>query len=240
MLKTAPFSTRPLYLQVRDLLVARIVAAEWKPGATLPNEVDLARELSVSPGTVRRALEEMEGERLIYRRQGRGTFVADHTSGELAIRYTNIRTSKSVRFAGEIARVQLSAGEAHEMEQKRLRLRPGAQVMRIRRARQSAGIPFMVENVTLPGSLFPGLSDLRDVPHRITLLAQQFGLLLGRAEEQVRASKADSEIAEELGIAKDTPVLILDRVVYTLDGRPVEWRLARCHFGDEVYWTEMT
>ena len=240
MLKTAPFSTRPLYLQVRDLLVARIVAAEWKPGATLPNEVDLARELSVSPGTVRRALEEMEGERLIYRRQGRGTFVADHTSEELAIRYTNIRTSKGVRFAGEIARVQLSAGEAHEMEQKRLRLRPGAQVVRIRRVRQSAGIPFMVEDVTLPDSLFPGLSDLREVPHRITLLAQQFGLLLGRAEEQVRASKANGEIAEELRIAKDTPILTLDRVVYTLDGRPVEWRLARCHFGDEVYWAEMT
>ena len=240
MLKTAPFSTRPLYLQVRDLLVARIVAAEWKPGATLPNEVDLARELSVSPGTVRRALEEMEGERLIYRRQGRGTFVADHTSEELAIRYTNIRTSKGVRFAGEIARVQLSAGEAHEMEQKRLRLRPGAQVMRIRRVRQSAGIPFMVEDVTLPDSLFPGLSDLREVPHRITLLAQQFGLLLGRAEEQVRATNANSEIAEELRIAKDTPILTLDRVVYTLDGRPVEWRLARCHFGDEVYWAEMT
>ena len=240
MLKTAPFSTRPLYLQVRDLLVARIVAAEWKPGATLPNEVDLARELSVSPGTVRRALEEMEGERLIYRRQGRGTFVADHTSEELAIRYTNIRTSKGVRFAGEIARVQLSASEAHEMEQKRLRLRPGAQVMRIRRVRQSAGIPFMVEDVTLPDSLFPGLSDLREVPHRITLLAQQFGLLLGRAEEQVRASKANGEIAEELRIAKDTPILTLDRVVYTLDGRPVEWRLARCHFGDEVYWAEMT
>ena len=63
MLKTAPFSTRPLYLQVRDLLVARIVAGEWRPGGTLPNEVDLARELSVSPGTVRRALEEMRNVR---------------------------------------------------------------------------------------------------------------------------------------------------------------------------------
>src|SRR5687768_13045774 len=100
MLKTAPFSTRPLYLQVRDLLVARIVAGEWKPGGTLPNEVDLARELSVSPGTVRRALEEMESERLIYRRQGRGTFVADHTSEELAIRFTNIRTSKGRAVRG--------------------------------------------------------------------------------------------------------------------------------------------
>ena len=240
MLKTAPFSTRPLYLQVRDLLVARIATAEWKPGATLPNEVDLARELSVSPGTVRRALEEMEGERLIYRRQGRGTFVADHTSEELAIRYTNIRTSKGVRFAGEIALARLTAGEAQELEQKRLRLRPGAQVMRIHRVRQSAGVPFMVEDVTLPESLFPGLSGSQEVPHRITLLAQQFGLLLGRAEEQVRVSKADGEIAKELQVAKDTPILVLDRVVYTLDGRPVEWRSGKCHLGDEVYWTEMT
>lgn len=240
MLKTAPFSTRPLYLQVRDLLVARIVAGEWKPGGTLPNEVDLARELSVSPGTVRRALEEMESERLIYRRQGRGTFVSDHTSEELAIRYTNIRTSKGVRFAGEVASTEFSAGEAHELEQKRLRLRPGNRVTRIHRVRQSGNVPFMVEHVALPDSLFPGLSELRDVPHRITLLAQQFNLLLGRAEEQVRVAKADDEIAKELQIATDTPILSLDRVVYTLDGRPVEWRQAKCHFGDEVYWTEMT
>ena len=59
-------------------------------------------------------------------------------------------------------------------------------------------------------------------------------------KNKVRASKANGEIAEELRIAKDTPILTLDRVVYTLDGRPVEWRLARCHFGDEVYWAEMT
>jgi GntR family transcriptional regulator len=240
MLKTSPFSTRPLYLQVRDLLVARIVAGEWKPGGTLPNEVDLARELSVSPGTVRRALEEMESERLIYRRQGRGTFVADHTSEELAIRYTNIRTSKGVRLAGEIGGAELSTGEAHELEQKRLRLRPGSRVTRIQRIRQSGNVPFMVECVVLPHHLFPGLSDLREVPHRITLLAQQFNLLLGRAEEQVRADVADDRIAKALQIATDTPILSLDRVVYTLDGRPVEWRLAKCHLGNEVYWTEMT
>ena len=150
MLKTAPFSTRPLYLQVRDLLVARIVAGEWKPRGTLPNEVDLARELSVSPGTVRRALEEMESERLIYRRQGRGTFVADHTSEELAIRYTNIRTSKGVRLAGEIGGAELSTGEADELEQKRLRLRPGSGVTRIQRIKQSGNVPFMVVRGAAP------------------------------------------------------------------------------------------
>jgi GntR family transcriptional regulator len=240
MLKTAPFSTRPLYLQVRDLLVGRIVAGEWKPGGTLPNEVDLARDLSVSPGTVRRALEQMEDERLIHRRQGRGTFVADHASEELAIRYTNIRSSSGVRIVGQVGRTSASRGPANDMEQKRLRLRPTAGVTRIHRIRESSEAPFMVEDVALPDSLFPGLADQRDIPNRITLLAQQHGILLGRAEEQVKIALADEQTAQELAIAKKTPVLQLDRVVYSLDGRPVEWRLAKCNFGDEVYWTDMT
>lgn len=240
MLKTAPFSTRPLYLQVRDLLVGRIVAGDWKPGGTLPNEVDLARDLNVSPGTVRRALEQMEDERLIHRRQGRGTFVADHASEELAIRYTNIRSSSGVRIAGQVGRTSASRGSASDMEQKRLRLRPTAGVIRIHRIRESSEAPFMVEDVSLPDSLFPGLADQKDIPHRITLLAQQHGILLGRAEEQVKITLADEQTAQELAIAKKTPVLQLDRVVYSLDGRPVEWRLAKCNFGDEVYWTDMT
>lgn len=240
MLKTAPFSTRPLYLQVRDLLVGRIAAGEWKPGATLPNEVDLARDLSVSPGTVRRALEQMEDERLIYRRQGRGTFVADHTSEELAIRYTNIRTSTGVRISGHVTGSSVNRGPANEMEQRRLRLRAHAYAKRIHRVRYHDKQPFMVEDVSLPESMFPGLNEQTEIPHRVTLLAQQFGLLLGRAEEQVRIGAADPKTAIELSIKEDAPILELDRVVYTLDGRPVEWRLAKCHFVDQVYWTEMT
>ena len=67
-------SARPLYLQVRDHLAQEIAAGERKPGSSLPSEVDLARELGVSAGTLRRALEALENERLIKRRQGSGTF----------------------------------------------------------------------------------------------------------------------------------------------------------------------
>ena len=48
---------QPLYLQLRDALAERIASGEWKPGDVIPNEVDLARELNVSPGTVRRSLD---------------------------------------------------------------------------------------------------------------------------------------------------------------------------------------
>ena len=68
------YSIRPLYLQVRDALAQRIATGEWKPGDAIPNENDLARQLGVSPGTVRRSLDLLESEHLLTRRQGCGSF----------------------------------------------------------------------------------------------------------------------------------------------------------------------
>ena len=65
------FSNRPLYLQLSDALAERIAKGEWKPHAAIPNEGDLAREFGVSPGTMRKALDLLEGQRLVSRRQGR-------------------------------------------------------------------------------------------------------------------------------------------------------------------------
>src|SRR6188474_3550536 len=101
MLPTNRFSTRPLYLQLRDALAERIAHGEWKPGTAIPNESDLAREFGVSSGTMRKALDLMEGEHLLTRRQGRGTFVNDQSSEELAERFSNIHAAEGERIAGE-------------------------------------------------------------------------------------------------------------------------------------------
>ena len=74
------FFTQPLYLQLRDALAERIARGEWKPGIAIPGEGDLARQLGVSKGTVRKSLDLLESEGLLSRRQGRGTFVIDPAS----------------------------------------------------------------------------------------------------------------------------------------------------------------
>ena len=48
------FSTKPLYVQVRDALAERIATGQWKSGTSIPNEKDLAREFGVSAGTMGR------------------------------------------------------------------------------------------------------------------------------------------------------------------------------------------
>src|SRR5262245_35568088 len=235
---TGRFSTRPLYLQVRDALADRIATGEWKPRTAIPNEGDLAREFGVSSGTMRKALDLPEAERLLTRRQGRGTFVNDQASGDLAVRYSNIRARSGGHIGGEVEVLEVGGGTANEAECVRLRLRMHERVHRIRRLRLIEGKPFMFERVSMPAALFPGLGQEKPMSHRIVVLAQQFGILLGKGEERVSIGAASEEVARLLKIEPATPILLLDRTVHTLEGRPVEWRLGECEMSDKYYLAE--
>jgi GntR family transcriptional regulator len=67
-----------LYQQIVDQIKREISESRLKPGATLPSFRALAENLLVSVITVKRAYEELEREGIIFRRQGLGTFVAEH------------------------------------------------------------------------------------------------------------------------------------------------------------------
>jgi GntR family transcriptional regulator len=233
------FSTRPLYLQVKDMLVHRIVSGAWKPGAAIPNEIELSRELGISVGTVRKALDEMEGERLISRRQGRGTFVIDQASDECAVRFSNIHTPEGIRIAGDVASCEIVPATANAAEAQKLQLRSAESVLRLHRVRTYDGRPLMVEESTVPQSRFPGLAQESDVSSSIVVLAQRFGMFLARAQERISVEPADSETASALKVEKGTPLLKLDSVVYSIDGLPIAWRVARCNLGDNYYMTDI-
>jgi GntR family transcriptional regulator len=240
MASAAGFSTRPLYLQVRDALADRIARREWQPGSTLPNEVELSRQLEVSQGTVRKALSELEIEHLVTRRQGRGTFVNDLTTSEQARRFSNLRGPDNQRVTGSISQIQTKLAAANEQERARLRLRPQEQVIRIRRIRCADQKPFMLEDVAMPAARFPGLERQPHVPQMMSALAQHFGLLLGAAQERISIAPATREIADALSIEPDTALLHLDRVIHLMEGPPIQWRVAHCHLeGGHHYLVEM-
>jgi GntR family transcriptional regulator len=233
------FSTRPLYLQVRDALATRIASGEWKPNAAIPNEGDLAREFGVSSGTMRKALDLMEGERLLTRRQGRGTFVNDQSSEELAERFSNIRTTDGERIVEEVKMLSIAQASANPSECARLRLRPDDKVWRIQRLRLQKGEPFMFEDVVMPAALFPGLDEQEDIPHRIAVLAQQYCILPGKGEERISIGAASASVAEALKLKAETPILVLDRLVYALDNRAVEWRVALGNLANKYYLADI-
>jgi GntR family transcriptional regulator len=199
----------------------------------------LAREFGVSPGTTRKALKLLEAERLVARRQGHGTFVIDPASPEGALRYSNICTRDGARIAGEVKVLSVSEEPANEAQCERLRLRPEDLVCHMQRVHLFNGAPFVVEEVFLPSALFPGLAGRKDLSCPIGNLAQGFGILLGRAEERLSLGAATTASAELLSLATGAPVLMLDRLIYAIDGTPVEWALRQVDLADKHYETKL-
>jgi GntR family transcriptional regulator len=223
-------------LQVRDALLERITSGTWKPQTAIPNEQELAREMGVSAGTMRKALDLLAAEHLVTRRQGRGTFVNDQASEQLAARFSNLRALDGRRVLGHQDEASVAAEQASSEERERLFLSEGALVYRIHRVRSHLGRPCMVENVVLPAERFPGLVEAPDPAKELTTLARDHGVALGEAEERVAAVLPSKAVARSLGMSANQPVLLLDRIVRALDsGIPVEWRTAHCRWNDGHY-----
>jgi GntR family transcriptional regulator len=231
---------RALYLQVRDLLAGRIARREWAPGFAVPNEVDLARELGVSAGTVRKALHLMEQGRLVTRRQGKGTFVKDQATNGAAARFNKLRGPDGDRVSKAVRPVDITEGAADESECERLGLQAGAGVLRLRWQRRVGAQNVLIEDATLPATLFPGLRDTGAICDDISVLALEHGILLGKAEERISIDVAAGAVAETLGVAAGTRVMKLDRVICMLDGPPVEWRVAYCYLARGFYLAELS
>src|SRR4030095_6453534 len=82
---------QPLYRQIKTLITRSLVSGEWRPGAPIPSELELASRYSVSQGTVRKAVTELAEERVLVRQQGRGTFVASHAGARSQFPFLRIR-----------------------------------------------------------------------------------------------------------------------------------------------------
>ena len=65
----------PLYVQVANWIRAKVVTGEWPEGFKLPSEIDLAKDLNISRGTLRKAMELLSKDQIIEQTHGKGTYV---------------------------------------------------------------------------------------------------------------------------------------------------------------------
>jgi len=220
-------SFSPLYRQIKALLTQALQVGDWKPGEAIPSEAELAQRYKVSQGTVRKAIDELATDKLLVRRQGRGTFVATHAEAQVQYRFLRLvsddgSADRLERRFLECRRLRASADVARE-----LALRSGDAVVQIRRLLSLHGRPVVLDELWLPGALFKGLSAERLADWRgplYRLFESEFGVHMLRAEEKIRAVAADGDSAALLGLSAGAPLLSVERVAYTYGDRRVELR----------------
>jgi len=217
----------PLYRQIRELITRSLESGEWGPGDVIPSESELADRFGVSQGTVRKAIDEMAAENLLVRRQGKGTFVATHNDPRSFFRFlrlasdeADLHTLKSIPL--ECWRAKAGAGVARI-----LAIEPVAPIIIVRRLLRFGNEPAVFDEIYLPGELFPDLTlDVlkSDELSLYSLFESRYGVRIIRADERLRAVSADRVSAELLQVAEGSPLLLVERITFTYDNKPVEWR----------------
>ncbi|MGL4636979.1 MAG: GntR family transcriptional regulator [Beijerinckiaceae bacterium] len=236
---SADLGFKPLYQRVRERLTQRIMDGTWIAGNMVPSEMQIAAELGVSQGTVRKALDEMTAANLLVRRQGRGTFVATHDESRILFQFFKLQLDGGARIFPESEVLGVETYAATQKEADKLGLFLNEPVIRIHRVRSLDGKRCISEMIVLPAALFEGIEQ-GDVPNNLyDSYARRFGVTVGGGVETLKATAATQKEAQDLGLPQGHPLLLIDRVATAIDGRPVEWRVSLCNTAHMQYVTEL-
>jgi GntR family transcriptional regulator len=230
----------PLYRQVKRALLGLIESGACRPGQALPNETAIAQGLRVSVGTLRRAVDELVHEHVLVRRQGKGTYVAQHNSERFMFQFFHVEPRADMRMGEVVHQVEYPKVECVSFERDRatdsdaaaLRMKPGDPVIRFENRLSLGGRAVVHDRIVVPAQMFKGLSEKRllERPSTIYSLYQtEFGITVLRAQERTRAVAADRVTARVLGLPTGLPVLEVHRVAMTFGERPVEYRVSTIH-----------
>jgi GntR family transcriptional regulator len=213
-------------VSVQDQLKQRIDRGEFPAGTRLPSEPDLAAELQVSRATLREALRAMEIEGLLRRRQGSGTFVADHPRMTNSLD-VNFGVTDAIRAAGMragIAQGRHWVEPAAASEAALLDLAPGQDVLIVERVRTAEDKPVVLSRDVLPASLVgerPGAVEEMLQRSIYEVLERDLGVVIHHGVARFRPVRADHAVAGRLGVPRGELLLYLWQVDYTADGTPV-------------------
>jgi GntR family transcriptional regulator len=117
------------------------------------------------------------------------------------------------------------------------------EVIRLVKLRRFDSRPAILERIAIRGDLFPGLEDLLNELRpetTYTLLEERYRVLILRVIERLSAVVASASDAKLLALSKGAPLLRINRIAYSLDGSPIEWRISFCNALAYEYVVELT
>lgn len=227
----------PIYQQLQDQFETLILKDVWSAREPLPSETTLASELHISTMTVRQAMTRLVNKGLIYREQGRGTFVSpqpfEHPLHRLES-FTEDMRARAMQPGAHI--LAFEAVPASETIAALLALAPGTPVLRVKRLRTAEGHPVALHDAYVISTDLRR-ETLEEVQSLYTAL-ERMGHSLVEAKETLEATAADEEMAALLEIPAGEPLLKATRVSWDDTHTPVEvvYAYYRANFYRYTVW----
>ena len=231
------------YQEVKQKITEDLVRGRYPMGQALPAEKDLSKELDVSIGTLRKAVDELVAEGIVVRRQGRGTYVAEHDLKRLLYYFFHVvKHDVEKKVYPKVELISLNSAVANKEEAAKLQIKEGSPVWRVTNRLSLEGRCVMIDQITLDKKRFKNLTrtDFIDRKGSIYQMYQaQYEQTVVRSSERLRAGLAGKQHAEWLGLTPESPVLIIRRVALGLQDDPIEWRISTLNTNHHEYFSEL-
>lgn len=218
----------PRYYQLKEIIREKVRSGAWPAGEPIPSERELSEQYGISRMTVRQSISQLVNEGLLFREQGRGTFVDRPKISQQLLRLTGFTEDIAARQQLPGARVlERAMTPCDETIATQLRIKPGQPVFHMRRLRLADAEPLALETSIVS---FIGCERLldEDLEHHSLygLLETVYHQPLIEAEQEVEAGLAGEHEAGTLGIAPGDPVLLTRRLTFTERQRPIEYAIS--------------
>lgn len=214
-----------LYAQIENDLRQKIISGELAVGVKIPTEFELCKTHSVSRITVRRAIQNLVDEGILYRLRGRGTFVAApkreirkgskshfgyHAFSDNGPSPCRIIEKRAFPADGKLAR-KLEIGEDTEIQL-------------VRRIMFEDNLPIGIDEVYVPVSIIPDFLDtMREDVHLYELLENHYAVQVGVEELKIDVAIAREDEAKLLSCINGAPLFLLDKTMRAKDGTLVHY-----------------
>ena len=216
-------AAQPIYRLIKDDIIREIGEGAYGTDQCLPSERDLAVRYSTTRMTVRHALNYLEAGGIVYRLQGKGTFVAGTKLIQPLMQVTGF-TEDMLRRGKTPSSQLMFAGlkKADHVVANDLHINLGQDYILIKRLRFADGMPMAIEATALSYELCSAILDEDLGRESMYGRLRALGLKLVTGDQYMEAALADAEQAELLKIQKGAPVMHIERHVANENGQPVE------------------
>ncbi|MGL4801282.1 MAG: GntR family transcriptional regulator, partial [Cetobacterium sp.] len=207
---------RPIYDQLVEILRQKI-ENEMTPNEKMLSERGICDQYGVSRTTVRLAMAELEHMGYIYKRHGKGTFVAaiNKNSQNLMDSYSFTDHMKQLNKEPSTKVLSFEVVESTNYFAENLGITPGEKMIKIRRLRLADGLPMMLERTYLPMREFTGLTEEEVAENPLyEIFRDKYGEVIKVADEEFSASILSEEEANLLEVPLDSACLKLLRTTY--------------------------
>lgn len=233
--------SKPLYLQIKDILKHKIITSEYPVGSTIPSENELEDMFSVSRMTIRQAVNELVNEGLLKKERGRGkgTIVL---SNAIADKLSTVKSfTQKMSEQGLVLKnkqINISLVTPDETIKSALNLAPNEKVLRLNRIRMVNNDIIMYSISYLPESLNLPF-DAEQYGSLYYLLASQ-NIHIIHAEEYIEAMLANVIVADALEISTNDAVLKRTRISKDQNNRSIEYTTTYYRSDKYKYVVELT